>query len=65
LLPGAEPQEGVLHSVGQAFQPDAGNDDVPHVDYGAAKAVTKMNGLTLHPYWERSRNCGVRWTLAE
>jgi len=43
----------------------AGNNKGPHVDYGADKAVTKLNGLTLHPYWERSSNCGVRWTLVE
>jgi len=43
----------------------AGNNKGPHVDYGLDKAVTKINGLTLHPYWERSSNCGVRWTLAE
>jgi hypothetical protein len=43
----------------------AGNDQGPHVDYGVDKAVTKLNGLTLHPYWERSTNCGARWTLVE
>jgi len=43
----------------------AGNNKGPHVDYGADKAVTKLNGLTLHPYWERSSNCAVRWTLVE
>jgi hypothetical protein len=43
----------------------AGNNQGPHVDYGTEKAATKINGLTLHPYWERSSNCGVRWTLVE
>jgi len=43
----------------------AGNNKGPHVDYGTDKAVTKINGLTLHPYWERCSNCGVRWTLVE
>jgi len=43
----------------------AGNNKGPHVDFGADKAVTKQNGLTLHPYWERSNNCGTRWTLVE
>ncbi|NQT85459.1 hypothetical protein HQ560_01765 [bacterium] len=43
----------------------AGNNKGPHVDYAVDKAVTKRNGLTLHPYWERSTNCGVRWTLTE
>jgi len=40
-----------------------GNGKGPSIDYGADKAVTKMNGLSLHPYWERRPNCGVRWTL--
>lgn len=43
----------------------AGNNNGPHVDFGADKAVTKKNGLTLHPYWERVPNCGVRWTLVD
>lgn len=43
----------------------AGNSDGPNIDYGTDKAVTKINGLTLHPYWERSPNCGVRWTLVD
>ena len=43
----------------------AGNDNGPHVDFGLDKAVTKSNGLTLHPYWERSSNCGVRWRMVE
>ena len=43
----------------------AGNNKGPHVDFGADKAVTKINGLTLHPYWERGSNCGVRWKLVE
>ncbi len=43
----------------------AGNGQGPHVDYGLDKAATKLNGLTLHPYWERSTNCAVQWTLVE
>jgi hypothetical protein len=43
----------------------AGNNQGPHVDFGADKAVTKKNGLTVHPYWERATNCGVRWKLVE
>jgi len=43
----------------------AGDNANAHADYGVDKAVTKLNGLTLHPYWERSSNCGVRWTLVE
>jgi hypothetical protein len=43
----------------------AGNSSGPHVDFGTDKAVTKKNGLTLHPYWERASNCAVRWKLVE
>jgi hypothetical protein len=43
----------------------AGNNSGPHVDVGVDKAVTKKNGLTLHPYWERACNCGMRWRLVE
>jgi hypothetical protein len=43
----------------------AGNNEGPHVDFGNDKAVCKNNGLTLHPYWERCSNCGVRWALVE
>ncbi|HYG77708.1 MAG TPA: hypothetical protein VEK08_22070 [Planctomycetota bacterium] len=42
-----------------------GNSEGPHCDYGLDKAAVKVNGLTLHPYWERSANCGVRWTLVD
>jgi hypothetical protein len=42
-----------------------GNDKGPSVEYGHDKAACKLNGLSLHPYWERSPNCGVRWTLIE
>ena len=41
----------------------AGSSDNAHCDYGIDKAATQSNGLTLHPYWERSSNCGVKWTL--
>ena len=34
-------------------------------DFGNDKAATKKNGLTLHPYWERASNCGVRWRLVK
>jgi hypothetical protein len=40
-----------------------GNGEGAHVQYGKEKAVTKSNGLTLHPYWESHSNCGVRWAL--
>ncbi|HEY8666268.1 MAG TPA: hypothetical protein VIL86_06370, partial [Tepidisphaeraceae bacterium] len=42
-----------------------GNSGGAQPEYGHDKAVTKMNGLTLHPYWERSPSCAVRWTLRE
>lgn len=42
-----------------------GNSKGPSIEYGHDKAVCKINGLTLHPYWERSPSAGVRWTLAE
>ena len=42
-----------------------GNSGGPQPEYGHDKAVCKQNGLTLHPYWERSPSCGVRWTLVE
>ena len=40
-----------------------GNGEGANAEYGRDKAVTKTNGLTLHPYWEPHSNCGVRWTL--
>ena len=40
-----------------------GNGEGASVEYGKDKAVTKNNGLSLHPYWESHSNCGVRWTL--
>lgn len=43
----------------------AGNNKGPHVDFGVDKAVSKRNGLTLHPYWEASPDCGVRWKLVQ
>jgi hypothetical protein len=33
--------------------------------YGADKAVTKNNALTLHPYWENSPGASTRWTLIQ
>lgn len=42
-----------------------GNSGGPQSEYGHDKAVCKQNGLSLHPYWERSPSCGVRWTLIE
>jgi len=40
-----------------------GNGEGANAEYGRDKAVTKTNGLTLHPYWEAHSNCAVRWTL--
>ena len=42
-----------------------GNSGGAQPEYGTDKAVCKQNGLTLHPYWETSPSCGVRWTLVE
>jgi hypothetical protein len=42
-----------------------GNGEGASAEYGRNKAVTKTNGLTLHPYWEPHSNCGVRWTLIQ
>ena len=41
----------------------AGNSKGTNAYYGANKAVTKNNALTLHPYWENSPDTGTRWTL--
>ncbi len=43
----------------------AGNNEGPNVDFGLDKALTKTNGLSLHPYWERKPSAAVRWTLTE
>ena len=43
----------------------AGNSKGANAFYGADKAVTKNNSLTLHPYWENSPNAGTRWTLTQ
>lgn len=41
-----------------------GNDRQPKILYGEDKAVTKSNGLTMHPYWLVSPSCEVVWRLA-
>jgi len=43
----------------------AGDNHGLHTDLGVDKASTKLNGLTLHPYWERTMNCGMQWTLTK
>ncbi len=50
-------------SFGFLFQ--VGNDNGPSLFSGQDKAVCKLNGLSLHPYWVTSPTCGVRWTLVE
>ena len=42
-----------------------GNPGGGNAAYGANKAGTKQNGLTLHPYWESSPSIATRWTLTE
>ena len=42
-----------------------GNKGGPRIDYGDGKAVTKSNGLTLHPYWQASPSCSVTWRLID
>ena len=42
-----------------------GNNSGPSINFGEDKAATKINGLTMHPYWMSSPSCGVRWTLTE
>jgi hypothetical protein len=42
-----------------------GNSEGANAEYGHDKAVTKINSLTLHPYWERSPSCATKWTLTE
>lgn len=42
-----------------------GNNKGPKIEYGKNKAVTKLNGLTLRPYWSPSSSCDVTWALVE
>lgn len=42
-----------------------GNNNGPKLTYGSKKAVTKSNGLTLHPYWENKPSCEIIWKLVE
>ena len=63
--PVAIPEARVAAGTTLGLMLRAGNNSGPHVDFGVDKAVTKKNGLTLHPYWERASNCGVRWKLVE
>ncbi len=47
------------------FMFQVGNNKGPSIFYAENKAVAKLNGLSLHPYWLVKPNCGVRWTLVE
>ena len=42
-----------------------GNSQGPSAEWGWDKAACKVNGLSLHPYWEGTPDCGVKWTLTE
>ncbi|NNM88367.1 MAG: hypothetical protein HKL95_07590 [Phycisphaerae bacterium] len=39
------------------------NNNGPRMVFGANASSTKLNGLTLHPYWETSPSCSVQWRL--
>lgn len=43
----------------------AGNSKGANAYYGALKAPTKNNALTLHPYWENSPSASTRWALIQ
>ena len=43
----------------------AGNSRGASAYYGADKAATKNNALTLHPYWENSPGASTRWMLIQ
>ncbi|NQT39905.1 MAG: hypothetical protein HQ581_20600 [Planctomycetes bacterium] len=42
-----------------------GNNQGAKIFYGDEKAVTKQNGLTLHPYWWMSFSNEIEWRLVE
>ena len=42
-----------------------GDSGGSNADYGANKAITKNNGLTMHPYFQYRANCATRWTLIQ
>ena len=42
-----------------------GNGEGANAEDGKDKAVTKNNGLSLHPYWEPHPSCAVRWALID
>jgi hypothetical protein len=48
-----------------ASRSGSANKKGPQINYGANKAVCKINGLSLHPYWEPKMSCAIKWTLGE
>jgi hypothetical protein len=42
-----------------------GNGEGANAEYGKDKAVTKNNGLSLHPYWEPHSNSAIRWAFVD
>ena len=42
-----------------------GNGEGANAEDGKDKAVTKNNGLSLHPYWEPHSSWAVRWALID
>ncbi len=42
-----------------------GNNQGPTATFGANKAVTRENGLTMKPYWSTSPSADVEWALVE
>lgn len=42
-----------------------GDSGGSNADYGINKAITKNNGLTMHPYFKNVSNCNTHWTLIQ
>ena len=40
-------------------------EEGPSVIFGGDKSASKSNGLTLHPYYQTTPDCGVRWTFVK
>ena len=47
------------------FTFEIGMNQGPNIQYGRDKAVCKLNGLSLHPYWEYKYSDSVRWALGQ
>ncbi len=54
-----QPQAGMDFGFTFRFNADAGGV----VEFGHGTGATKMNGLTLHPYWQPSPSNTIRWRL--